>query len=75
MTFQSTRSVLMSTGLAWSLAQKVVFSDNNTSLSIHSAPGSLSYLVLRRYYPRFTGLERSSHSSKVTQSMNGTSKT
>lgn len=48
-----------------------VCDDDNTSLGTHSAPGTLSHLVLH-HYPQFTGSERSSHLSKVTQPMSGT---
>lgn len=48
--------------------------DDNTSLSTHSAPGTLSHVVLHHYYP-VTGSERSSHWSKVTQPTSGTSET
>ena len=46
-----------------------VCNDDNTSLSTYSAPGTLSQLVLHYHYPQFTGSERSSHLSKVTQPM------
>lgn len=56
-----------------------VCNDDNTSLSTHSAPGPLSQLVLHHYDPPptcpVTDSERSSHLSKVTQPMSGTSET